>query len=213
MIVVAAITIMASAHIAVAAMPACRAVSVPVALNAGDRYSQEIGDGLALRLAPEQFADPAARGRRLDGWQIIVVPAHDAAGADRIWPANLPLRFNPWQDIGTTYGLTAAEKLSGDITYRFVWRAAEYAKIAALASDALWPYLTPDPDNAGARYLDALQKLDAAIIRLHPTYYDLGENGLSIRRLALTIAITAPRDFEFPASLAPEPASCPPKPE
>jgi hypothetical protein len=194
-------------------MAACHAVFLRVALTAGETFSQEIGGGLELRLMPERFFDPAARDRQLDGWQIVVVPAHAIAGApppqDRIYPANLPLRFNPWQSIGTTYGVTAADKLRRDITYRFVWRAADYDQIAALASEALWPYTAADPQNAGARYLDVLRTLPTAMIRLHPLRYELSESGMSIRNLALRIAITAPRNFAFPGGLARKPAVCP----
>ena len=200
-------------HAAIAATPACHAISFEATLNAGDAYSRDIGGGLALRLIPQIYSDPGDRGKRLDGWHIVVVTAHptgDVPPPDRIWPANLPLRFNPWQDIGTTYGISAADKLGRDIAYRFVWREAEYDKIAALASDALWPYSVPDPNKAGARYLDALERLDAAMIRLHPMHYDLSENGMSIRRLTLAIEVEAPNDFAFPASLAPAP--CRPDP-
>jgi hypothetical protein len=58
-------------------------------------------------------------------------------GADRIYPVNLPLRFNPWQDIGSTYGLTAEQKLERRILYHFGtirftathYRTAEHGKV------------------------------------------------------------------------------------
>jgi hypothetical protein len=69
---------------------------------------------------PQRFADLAASGRWLDGWQTMVESAHAIAGAppqDLIYPVNLALRFTPWQDIGASRGVTAAGKLGRDVTY------------------------------------------------------------------------------------------------
>jgi hypothetical protein len=190
--------------------PACRRISLEGDLKAGDAYVQEIGAGLELRLTPRAFAEPApGEGKGPDGWRITLEPA--AAQQDHIYPVNLPLRFNPRQDIGTSYGIVAKEKLRDAVAYRFVPSEADYDKIGALLQGALWPYSATDPEHAQENYMTALEGIDTGLIRFRPTRYDLSENGERIRRLAFIVEITAPRDFAFLQSLAPEPAACPSK--
>ena len=196
------------------AAPSCRKVSLDVDLRAGEAFTKEIGGGLEIHLKPEALADPRARSERLDGWYITIIPLNPATGSppqDRIYPANPPLQFNPWQDIGTSYGMTAMEKLSSDITYRFIWRGVEYENIASLAYAALWPYTAVDSEHTGERYLAALRASDTAELRLHPLHYQLDASGMSIRHLTLEIAITAPRHFVFADGFTTKPAVCPRK--
>jgi hypothetical protein len=92
-------------------------------LVAGEQFSSKVGCGLELRLVPMRFSDPPT-ATPLDGWRLEPVPTQAAGsmqeGEDRIYPVNLPLRFNPWQDIGSSYGMTAEQKLQGPIIYAFV---------------------------------------------------------------------------------------------
>jgi hypothetical protein len=115
----ATLTIVASALAAslsgVEARPVCRQIVLSGAVRAGDTFSRTLGGGLELRLTPTRFSDPATPAP-LDGWRIEVKPVR-LAGApsgqeDRIYPVNLPLRFNPNQDIGTSYGISAKAEAS-----------------------------------------------------------------------------------------------------
>jgi hypothetical protein len=194
--------------------PTCHGISLKGDLQAGSAYTQKIGAGLALRLTPQTFAKPAeGEAGGPDGWRITLEPA--AAATDFIYPVNLPLRFNPWQDIGTSYGMTAENKLSSAsaISYRFVVSETDYSRISALLQGALWPYSAPDPEHAEANYLAAIEALNTGLIRFRPRHYELSANGERIRRLAFTAEITAPLDFAFLPSLQATPAPCPPKGE
>jgi len=194
--------------------PSCHGIFLEGDLRAGSTYAQEIGAGLVLRLIPQAFAKPAdgdAGGP--DGWRITLEPA--TAATDFIYPVNLPLRFNPWQDIGTSYGMTARDKLrsASAISYRFVVSETDYSRISALLDGALWPYSAPDPEHAEANYLTAVEALDTGLIRFRPRHYELSANGERIRQLAFTAEITAPLDFAFLPSLKATPVPCPPKGE
>src|ERR1700719_1503396 len=69
-------------------------------------------------------------------------------GGVRIYLVNLPLRFNPWQDIGSSYGMTAEQKLQRPILYASVLDDDGFRRIGSLATDALWPYSAQDPADA-----------------------------------------------------------------
>jgi len=90
----------------------CQEILLHGSLRAGEHFSTKIGNGLELRLLPMRFSDPST-ATPLDGWRIQLVPTEAAGsvqeGGDRISPVNLPLRFNPWQDIGSSYGMTAEQ--------------------------------------------------------------------------------------------------------
>jgi len=117
----------------------CHEISLQGLLRAGEQFSSKIGGGLELRLLPMRFSDPST-ATPLDDWRLDLVPTEAAGsmqkGADRIYPVNLPLRFNPWQDIGSTYGLTVEQKLERRILYHFGtirftatdYRTAEHGK-------------------------------------------------------------------------------------
>ena len=116
-------SVLAASLSGVEARPVCRQIVLRGAVRAGDTFSRTLGGGLELRLTPTRFSDPATPAP-LDGWRIEVVPVR-LTGApsgleDRIYPVNLPLRFNPNQDIGTSYGISAKQKLQDPIDYAFV---------------------------------------------------------------------------------------------
>ena len=120
--------------------PICHEISLQGLLRAGEQFRTKIGGGLELRLLPMWFSDPSTT-TPLDGWRIDLVPVKPAGsmqeGEDRIFPVNLPLRFNPWQDIGSTYGMTAEQKLQRPILYAFVPDDESFRRIGSLATDAL----------------------------------------------------------------------------
>jgi hypothetical protein len=97
------------------AAPICRQIVLTGDLRAGDAFAQEIGAGLVLKLRPEVLAKPAAgESEGPDGWYLTLEPAADEPQRgvhDYIYPVNPPLRFNGRQDIGTSYGILAKEKL------------------------------------------------------------------------------------------------------
>jgi hypothetical protein len=192
----------------------CHEISLDGSLRAGEQFSREIGSGLELRLVPVQFSDPSTP-TPLDGWRVQVVPTEPAGSAreeeDRIYPVNLPLRFNPWREIGSSYGIRAEEKLQRPILYAFVPDEGSFRRIRDLASDALWPYSARDPVHATEAYLSVLNTLALGTIRFTPTQYRTAESGKTIVEITFSVEIIAPEQFAF-AAANPRAVSCPPKP-
>jgi hypothetical protein len=191
----------------------CHEISVEGSLRAGERFSSKIGNGLELRLLPMRFSDPSTT-TPLDGWRIELVPVKPAGsmqeGEDRIFPVNLPLRFNPWQDIGSSYGMTAEQKLQGPIVYAFDPDDESFRRIRDLATDALWPYSARDPAHATEAYLELLNTLPLGTIRFTATHYRTAEGGKSIVEMDFLAQIIALENFAFAAD-NPRPVPCPPE--
>jgi hypothetical protein len=213
----AALTIVASVLAAslsgVEARPVCRQIVLRGAVRAGDTFSRTLSGGLELRLTPTRFSDPATPAP-LDGWRIEVVPVR-LTGApsgleDRIYPVNLPLRFNPNQDIGTSYGISAKQKLQDPIDYAFVPDEQGFRAVRDRATDALWPYASRDPSRASEDYFEALDALSLGSIRFVPIHYELENGGMSIASLNFVIEVVVPEPFVLDGS-ASETFPCPPK--
>lgn len=192
---------------------ACRQISLRGSLQAGEPFASKIGGGLELRLTPTRFSDPSV-ATPLDGWRIELVPAKPTLRLpeveDRIYPVNPPLRFNPSQDIGTSYGTTAEQKLQHPILYAFVPDDESFRRISQLATDALWPYSARDPTHATEAYLTALGALTLGTILFIPTQYRTTEGGRSITEMAFLVEVIAPKQFAF-AQADPQSVSCPPR--
>jgi hypothetical protein len=208
LVLAALLPVASSAH---AAAPSCAGISLSGNLRAGQAFAQEIGGGLELRLIPTRFADPAVdEATPLEGWVIKLLPVgENDQGQDRIFPVNPPLRLNPAQDIGTSHGITAEEKLQRPIVYAFVPGDADYRRIAPLAQGALWPYAAPDPQHAEETYLTGLARIELGAIRFVPTRSVTGEGGRSLREVAFRAEVTAPQGFSFPDRFQAVAAECP----
>src|ERR1700751_4168987 len=191
----------------------CQEILLHGSLRAGEHFSTKIGNGLELRLVPMRFSDPSA-ATPLDGWRIQLVPTEAAGsvqeGGDRISPVNLPLRFNPWQDIGSSYGMTAEQKLERPILYSFVPDDESFRRIRDLATDALWPYSARDPAHATEAYLTVLNTLALGTIRFTSTHYLTADVVKSIVEMAFIARIIAPEGFAFAADSS-RTVPCPPK--
>ena len=161
-----------------------------------------------------QLSDPSTT-TPLDGWRVQLVPTEPAGSVreeeDRIYPVNLPLRFNPWREIGSSYGIRAEEKLQRPILYAFVPDEGSFRRIRDLASDALWPYSARDPVHATEAYLTVLNTLALGTIRFTPIQYRTAESGKSIVEMAFLVEIIAPEQLAF-AAANPRAVPCPPKP-
>src|SRR5437667_9223833 len=80
----------------------CRSVSFTAELNAGQVFQRAIGGDLIFQIST--LPDTSR-------WQISIFP-QSAKQDDLIYPANLPLRFNPQQQIGAGYDLDAKASLA-----------------------------------------------------------------------------------------------------
>ena len=175
-------SVLAASLSGVEARPVCRQIVLRGAVRAGDTFSRTLGGGLELRLTPTRFSDPATPAP-LDGWRIEVGPVRLTRALsgleDRIYPVNLPLRFNPNQDIGTSYGISAKQKLQDPIDYAFVPDEQGFRAVRDRATDALWPYASRDPSRASEDYFEALDALSLGSIRFVPIHYELENGGTS----------------------------------
>ncbi len=192
----------------------CRSISFGGQIHAGERFEKEIGGGLALEFIPQEFADPSASpSTRLSGWRIELVPSTQKAAIspveDYIYSVNPPLRFNPWQDIGTSYSMSVEEKLKRPISYDFILTEAGYRKIWPLVTDALWPYSAKTPARVDEKYFSALKKIQLGQIVFSPIHYTTTAKGMSIVSLEFRVQISAPSTFSFLKTLARRPAACP----
>ena len=182
-----------------AAGNACSSVSFTVELGAGKSYVQKVG---AL-----QFKINAATGKgSCDGWSFTL---EDADGNDFIYPVNFPLRFNPSQELGCSYGLTARQGLEMKRNMRFILSEQDYLRLDPLMRNALWPYSAPDPEHAGEKYMDAVGATQTGLMRLNTVRYRISPDGV-IQSATFRVEMTAPASFHFGPGLKPHPAPCPP---
>ena len=185
-----------------AAGNSCRAASFTVKLDAGKSYAQEVG-GL-------QFKIRAATGKgSCNGWAFTL---EDAEGNDFIYPVNMPLRFNPSQFLGCSYGLTAKQGLEMKRNMRFILSEQDYLRLDPLMRNALWPGDSPDPEHAGEKYLDAVGAAQTGLMRLNTVHYKISPDGL-IQSATFRVDLIAPASFHFEPDLKPHPAPCPSTPE
>jgi hypothetical protein len=121
--------------------PRCSAVRFTAKLDAGHSFVQKVGD---LR-----FKIRAAHGKAVcNGW---IFTLEDAGDHDFIYPVNFPLRFNPSQYLGCSYGLTARQGLEMKRDMRFILTEQDYLRLDPLMKDALWPADSPEPKHDGER--------------------------------------------------------------
>ena len=191
----------------------CQNIAFNGHVYAGHRFLKQIGGRLVLVLSPYGMPDPIDESVQYSGWHIALNPVF-ASGSpdvaqDFIYPVNPPIRFNPWQDIGPSYGVTAEQKLKNPIDYNFVLSEPDFLKIDGLVTDALWPYSAKDPDHADERYLEALEVAQLGQIRFTAIRRVATPQGKSIQFLAFRIQINAPSTFAFSHALNPQPSACP----
>jgi hypothetical protein len=64
-----------------------------------------------------------------------------------IYPVNLLFRFNPNQDIGTSYGISAKQKLQDPSDKPSFVMGRNFRAVRDRATDALWPYASRGPSR------------------------------------------------------------------
>jgi len=179
----------------------CSAVSFTAKLDAGDSFAQKVG-GLEFKLT-------ATHGKTsCNGWGFSL---EDGNGNDFIYPVNMPLRFNPSQFLGCSYGLTAKQGLEMKRSLRFILSEQDYLRLDPLMRDALWPGDSPDPEHAAERYLNAIRAVQTGLIRLKTVRYELSSDGL-IQSATFRVDLIAPAGFRFDTALKTYSTHCPPTP-
>jgi hypothetical protein len=179
----------------------CSAVRFTAKLDAGQSFARRVG-GLEFKLR-------AAHGNGLcGGWTFTL---EDAGGHDFIYPVNFPLRFNPSQLLGCSYGLTVRQGLEMNRRLRFILTGRDYLRLRPLMEDALWPVDSPDPKHAGEKYLNAIRSIQTGLLRLDTLRSDVSPDGL-IRSATFQVELVAPAGFHFAPILEPHPAPCPTNP-
>jgi len=176
----------------------CSAVEFTATLSAGDSFRRKLDD-LVFRVKPTKDKGFCY------GW---IFTLEDAAGHDFIYPVNPPLRLNPLQFLGCSYGLTAQQSLEMSRSLRFLLSESDYLQLDPLVMNALWPGDAPDPEHAAERYLQALGTVNTGILRLKVVHFEVSADG-SVRSAQLKVEFVAPSSFHFDPALKPYPATCP----
>ncbi len=113
----------------------CHSILLTAELQAGDEFHRDIGGGLTLRLT---YGD-LRPNQNVNLWNIEIEPASMSSkkGPDYIYPVNPPLRFNPLQTLGATYGESAKALLSYPHEMRFLLSKDDYDKLSPKLDHAL----------------------------------------------------------------------------
>ena len=122
------------------------------------------------------------------------------------------MRFNPNQDIGTSYGISDKQKLQDPgIDCAFVPDEQGFSCSSGPCDRCgLWPYASRDPWRASEDYFEALGALSLGSIRFVPIHYELENGGMSIASLNFVIEVVVP-ELSFLDGSASESFPCPPK--
>jgi hypothetical protein len=147
-------------------------------LKNGNSFEKTIGSGLVLKF----------KGAEDRGWEMTL---EDRNGADRIYLANPPIRFNRLQLIHGSYGQTLRDQVS-DRKLLFIWKTDEFSK---LVNDALWPYNAADPEHAGEKYLNALAAVSLGEIKLHTRSYVTDRKGV-LKSISWEVELDVPSEFK-----------------
>lgn len=181
-----------------ASVPRCKAVSFTARLKAGESFTKKVDD-LEFEILPTH--DKAF----CNGWYLSLDDPH---GNDLIYPVNMPLRFNPEQYLGCSYGLTIRQGLEMKRSLRFILTEGDYLRLDPLMRNALWPGDSPDPKDAAKRYLTAIAAVRTGLVRLKTMRFEVSSDGL-IRSAEFRVVLIAPADFHFNPALKPHSMTCP----
>lgn len=176
----------------------CNGVSFTARLDAGHSFTQKIG-GLSLQIRASHD------GRPCSGWFFSL---EDASGHDFIYPVNMPLRFNPSQILGCSYGLSARQGLEMKRRMRFILTERDYRRLEPLMEDALWPGDSLGPKHAAEKYLKEVGTVPTGRLRLDTLHFKLSANG-HIRSATFRVELIAPSSFHFDQALKPYSTACP----
>ncbi len=179
--------------------PHCNAVSFTASLNAGEGFAQKVGD-LEFLIQPSHDKDTLC-----DGWGFSLQDPH---GHDFIYPVNMPLRFNPSQDLGCSYGLTAHQSLEMKRSLRFILTQEDYLRLYPLMWNALWPGDSPDPERAAVIYLKAIDAVRTGLVRLNTLRFEVSSDDL-VHSAVFRVEAIAPADFHFNPAMKPHSVACP----
>jgi hypothetical protein len=175
----------------------CSAVSFTAVLNAGQSLRRKVAD-LAFEIRATKDKGVC------DGWTFSL---EDASGHDFIYPVNMPLRFNPSQILGCSYGLTASQGLEMKRTLRFILSEQEYLRLDPLMRNALWPGDSPDP-HAAETHLKAIAAVQTGLVRLNTLHFEISPDGM-VRSATFRVELIAPKGFHFDPGVKSYSTACP----
>ncbi|HET9742731.1 MAG TPA: hypothetical protein VFQ00_08280 [Terriglobales bacterium] len=110
----------------------CTQISFGGDLEAGDKFSQEIGSGLIFRIEP--WADEA-------GWQFEIGPTESKAGDvdNYIGLLTPPYRDSNATQVNTGWGVTAQDAVKRPREFKFLLSEKQAPKAEAVLDQVLWP--------------------------------------------------------------------------
>jgi hypothetical protein len=168
-----------------AAAQQCRQAKFAGRVDAGDNFTQALGDTLEFRIRGEKGED--------SGWELSVNPR----GSDDDWAyvVTPPLRSGNAEYMANGYGQTVREQLARPHEITFVLDEVTYQRMSKLADDALWPYNAKDPDNAASAYFNALHDATTGLLVLKATDYDKLGASDQARWMQFEATVTVPKTF------------------
>jgi hypothetical protein len=138
---------------------------------------------------------------------VDIVPAEENT-KDYIYPANVPLRFNPNQTLGPGYGETVQSSLSHPHEMNFLLDRTNYERISAVVGNVLHSYQTPDPDQALTDYTNAVDNARKGWLHISIASYKADPQTGALAHIKLRVGITTPQDFQFAPGVSPWPSPC-----
>jgi hypothetical protein len=162
----------------------CQYATIEGQVTGGNSFRQPLGNGLVFRL--DAFKDNF-------GWQIAVSPENSTD--DWAYPVNPPLRSENSEWLGTGYGDIAREVLSYPHEVRFLLNRTDYSRMIQLATEALWPYMSKEPEKAASVYLDALKTVRTGSLLLTTQDYDRSGPPETVAWMKFSILIVVPKGF------------------
>ena len=159
---------------------ACKQKSFEAKVSGGERFKHDIGAGLELVLDPY---------KNHEGWTMRVSP--HGSNTDWSYPVNLPLDGEA-QSLGSGWGVSAQEQLSGTARLRFVLNASDFARYSKLADDVR---RSSAPSAAGDFIAELKKGIFGSIVLTHFQHETEGSTD-SIKWVTFTARITVPESFE-----------------
>jgi hypothetical protein len=158
--------------------PSCHSVTFNGQLSAGEIMEKAIGRDLVFLRAPDHLGPKG----ELNGWSMTVATAK-APQDDYIYPASPPLRFNPVQTFGPSYGQSTKASLTYAHEVRFLLNRTDYDCLCPLLTRALWAHNSLKSDEAGNDYVKALNSLRTGALTVTVLSYELETDKDSIRHM------------------------------
>ena len=139
-----------SAHVLAQEKSQCVQIVFGGELNAGEKFTREIGNGLTFRIDP---------WKESMGWEFEIGPASPNPGEwdQYVYVLTPPYRSSSAREVNTGWGVTAQDAVKGARQFWFLVSRADAPAASAAINDVLWPK-SDKQQEAALEKLAALRK-------------------------------------------------------